>query len=529
MNKQITYGDDARNALITGVNKLADAVKVTLGAAGRNVVIETSLFNGVKVTKDGVSVAREVRLKDPQENMGAQMIKQASSTTNDLAGDGTTTATVLTQAMLNTAINLEDSVNIVEVKRGMDLGTRIVIDYLKTQVTKVDEDEQAIINVASISANNDPEIGKLIGEAVNKIGTKGMITVEEASGSETIVDLVEGMHLDNGYISPYFITDPEKRESRLENPYVLLFDGKIDYIGALIPIMEQVAAKQGSLVIIADDVDDDILKVILKNHLQGNLRTVCIKAPDYGDMRKGMLEDIAVSIGGTVVIPETGMNLIDTTLEMLGRASRVTTTMDKTVILGKGDTSKDVAERVKVIENRIEESSEPLEIAKLKSRISKLTTGVAVIKVGGATEVEMEEKKDRVEDALHATRAALEEGIICGGGVPLLRASAILKGDEGANEFQNMGIEVIKEAISAPFITIVENSGYSASDAMTEVLSQDGDYGFNVKTQTYENLVDSGVIDPFKITRVALENATSVAGLVLTTECNIVNEINELK
>ncbi len=526
MAKNITFNIESRDALKRGVDALADAVKVTLGPKGRNVVIGKS-FGGPTITKDGVSVAKEIELEDAVENMGAQMVKEVASNTNDLAGDGTTTATVLAQAMINTGLkNVAAGANPMDVKRGMDKAVEVLIKDIKNQAKTVGNSYDKIEQIASISANNDNIIGSLIAEAMKKVKTEGVITVEEAKGTETHVEVVEGMQFDRGYLSPYFITDADKMEANIENPYILIYDKKISTMKDLLPILEATAKAGRPLMIIAEDVDGEALSTLVVNKLRGSLKVAAVKAPGFGDRRKAMLEDIAILTNGTVISEERGFKLDATTIEMLGSAEKVSIDKDNTTIVNGSGKSNSIKARVNQIKAQIGTTTSDYDKEKLQERLAKLAGGVAVLYVGAATEVEMKEKKDRVDDALAATRAAVEEGIVPGGGIAMVRASEKLKQLKGNNEDEQTGINIISRATEEPLRKIVENAGLEGSVIVAKIKEGKNDFGFNAKTEQYENLFKSGVIDPAKVVRVALENAASVAGMLLTTEC-VVSEIKE--
>ncbi|MBE0639788.1 MAG: chaperonin GroEL [Bacteroidales bacterium] len=519
MAKDIIYNLEAREALKKGVDALSNAVKVTLGPKGRNVIIDKS-FGSPTVTKDGVTVAKEVELKNPVENMGAQMVKEVASKTNDLAGDGTTTATVLAQAIFTAGIkNVTAGANPMDLKRGLEKAVIAVIEHLKKQSKEVGDSNQMIEQVASISANNDHEIGKLIAEAMSKVKKEGVITIEQAKGTDTYVDVVEGMQFDRGYISPYFVTDTEKMEAVYENPFILIHDKKISVMKDLLPILEKVVQTGRPLLIIAEDVETEALATLVVNKLRGGLKVVAVKAPGFGDRRKEMLEDIAILTGGTVISEERGYKLEDTTLDSLGHAEKVTIDKENTTIVsGKGEKAM-IDGRVAQIKKQIESTTSDYDKEKLQERLAKLAGGVAVIYVGAASEVEMKEKKDRFDDALNATRAAIEEGIIPGGGVGYLRAISSLDNLKGENEDQTTGIAILKRALEEPLRQIVENAGMEGSVIVNKVKEGKDDFGFNAHTEVYESLYKAGVIDPTKVARVALENAASIAGMLLTTEC----------
>lgn len=523
MAKDIKFDIDARDGLKRGVDALANAVKVTLGPKGRNVIISKS-FGAPHVTKDGVSVAKEVELADTLENMGAQMVKEVASKTNDLAGDGTTTATVLAQAIVKEGLkNVAAGANPMDLKRGIDKAVDAIVNDLAKQTQEVGSTTEKIKQVASISANNDEVIGELIAEAFGKVGKEGVITVEEAKGTDTYVDVVEGMQFDRGYLSPYFVTNPEKMETEFENPYILLYDKKISSLKELLPVLEPVAQSGKPLLIIAEDVDGEALSTLVVNKLRGALKIAAVKAPGFGDRRKAMLEDIAILTGGTVIAEESGYTLENATLEMLGTAERVSIDKDNTTIVNGAGDSELIKNRVNQIKAQMETTTSDYDREKLQERLAKLAGGVAVLYVGAASEVEMKEKKDRVDDALHATRAAVEEGIVAGGGVALLRAKAALSAIEPVNSDENTGIQIVARAIEAPLRTIVENAGLEGSVIVAKVAEGKGNFGYNAKTDEYVDMLTAGIIDPKKVTRVALENAASVAGMILTTECALVD------
>ncbi len=524
MGKQIKFNIEARNILKKGVDELADAVKVTLGPKGRNVVIEKK-FGAPQVTKDGVTVAKEIELSDPYENMGAQMVKEVASKTSDDAGDGTTTATVLAQSMIAVGLkNVTAGANPMDLKRGIDKAVVKVIESLKKQSKEVGDDFQKIEQVASISANNDAEIGKLIAEAMHKVNKEGVITVEEAKGTETHVEVVEGMQFDRGYISPYFITNAEKMETELENPYILIHDKKISTLKDMLPVLESVAQTGRPLLIIAEDVDGEALATLVVNRIRGTLKIAAVKAPGFGDRRKEMLEDIAVLTGGIVITEEKGLKLDATTIDMLGRCEKVTINKDNTTVVNGHGEKNNISDRIKQIKTQIEATTSDYDREKLQERLAKLAGGVAVLYVGAASEVEMKEKKDRVDDALSATRAAVEEGIVPGGGVAFIRAIPSLENLKGDNEDETTGIMIVKRAIEEPLRQIVANAGIEGAVVVQRVKEGKDDFGYNARTNEYQNLLKSGVIDPTKVTRVALENAASVAGMFLTTECIIAEE-----
>jgi len=526
MAKDIKFDIEARDGLKRGVDALANAVKVTLGPKGRNVIIGKS-FGGPNVTKDGVTVAKEIELKDPLENMGAQMVKEVASKTNDLAGDGTTTATVLAQAIVKEGLkNVAAGANPMDLKRGIDKAVEAIVADLGKQAKVVGSDSEKIKQIASISANNDEVIGELIATAFGKVGKEGVITVEEAKGTDTYVDVVEGMQFDRGYLSPYFVTNPEKMNVELENPYILLYDKKVSSLKELLPVLEPVAQSGKPLLIIAEDVDGEALSTLVVNKLRGALKIAAVKAPGFGDRRKAMLEDIAILTGGTVIAEESGYTLENATLEMLGTAEKITIDKDNTTIVnGAGDADL-IKNRVNQIKSQMETTTSDYDKEKLQERLAKLAGGVAVLYVGAASEVEMKEKKDRVDDALHATRAAVEEGIVAGGGVALLRAKSALAAIKADNADEATGIQIVFRAVESPLRTIVENAGLEGSVVVAKVSEGTGDFGYNAKTDEYVDMLKAGIIDPKKVTRVALENAASVAGMILTTECALV-EIKE--
>ncbi|MDC1063324.1 chaperonin GroEL [Flavobacteriales bacterium] len=523
MAKKITFDTEARDALKKGVDALANAVKVTLGPKGRNVVIDKQ-FGGPSITKDGVTVAKEIELEDTLENMGAQMVKEVASKTNDLAGDGTTSATVLAQAIISNGLkNVAAGANPMDLKRGIDKAVSAIIKDINKQAQQVGDSYDKIEQVASISANNDNVIGSLIAKAMKKVKTEGVITVEEAKGTDTTVEVVEGMQFDRGYLSPYFITDADKMEVELENPYILIFDQKISAMKDLLPILEQTAKSGKPLMIIAEDVDGEALSTLVVNKIRGALKVAAVKAPGFGDRRKAMLEDIAVLTNGTVVSEERGFKLESTTLEMLGTTEKIVIDKDNTTIVNGAGKKNSISARVNQIKTQIETTTSDYDKEKLQERLAKLAGGVAVLYVGAATEVEMKEKKDRVDDALAATRAAIEEGIVPGGGVSIVRASQSLDKLKAENDDEQTGINIIYRAVEEPLRQIVENAGLEGSVIVAKVKDGKADFGFNAKTETFESLYKAGVIDPAKVVRVALENASSVAGMLLTTECVISN------
>ncbi len=523
MAKDIKFDIDARDGLKRGVDALANAVKVTLGPKGRNVIISKS-FGAPQVTKDGVTVAKEIELDNPLENMGAQMVKEVASKTNDLAGDGTTTATVLAQAIVKEGLkNVAAGANPMDLKRGIDKAVEAITADLEKQSKQVGNSSEKIKQVAAISANSDNTIGELIAKAFGKVGKEGVITVEEAKGMETYVDVVEGMQFDRGYLSPYFVTDADKMIADLENPYILLFDKKISNLQEILPILEPVAQSSRPLLIIAEDVDGQALATLVVNKLRGGLKIAAVKAPGFGDRRKAMLEDIAILTGGTVISEERGFTLENADLSMLGSAETVTIDKDNTTIVNGSGNAKDIKARVNQIKSQIETTTSDYDKEKLQERLAKLAGGVAVLYVGAASEVEMKEKKDRVDDALHATRAAVEEGIVAGGGVALVRAKSVLEKITTENLDEVTGIQIVARAIEAPLRTIVENAGGEGSVVVNKVLEGKKDFGYDAKTETYVDMLKAGIIDPKKVTRVALENAASVAGMILTTECALVD------
>ncbi len=524
MSKQIFFDIEARNKMKRGVDTLANAVKVTLGPKGRNVVIEKK-FGAPSVTKDGVTVAKEIELEDPIENMGAQMVKEVASKTADIAGDGTTTATVLAQAVISEGLkNVAAGANPMDLKRGIDKAVAAVVENLKSQSQTVGDDISKIEQVASISANNDASIGKLIAQAMAKVGKEGVITVEEAKGTDTTVEVVEGMQFDRGYISPYFVTNSEKMEVELQNPYILIYDKKISAMKDILHILEKVAQSGRPLLIIAEDLEGEALATLVVNKLRGTIKVAAVKAPGFGDRRKEMLQDIAVLTAGTVVSEEQGFKLENADLSYLGQASSVSIDKDNTTVVGGKGESSNIQARVNQIKAQIETTTSDYDKEKLQERLAKLSGGVAVLYVGAATEVEMKEKKDRVDDALHATRAAVEEGIVPGGGVAYIRAIADLEHLKGLNEDETTGIAIVKRAIEEPLRQIVVNSGIEGSIVVQKIKEGTGDFGFNARTEIYENMFNAGVIDPTKVTRIALENAASIAGMLLTTECVVADK-----
>ena len=523
MAKDIKFDIEARDGLKRGVDALANAVKVTLGPKGRNVIIGKA-FGGPNVTKDGVTVAKEIELQDPLENMGAQMVKEVASKTNDLAGDGTTTATVLAQAIVKEGLkNVAAGANPMDLKRGIDKAVDAIVEDLSKQAKVVGSDSEKIKQIASISANNDEVIGELIASAFGKVGKEGVITVEEAKGTDTFVDVVEGMQFDRGYLSPYFVTNPEKMEAELDSPYILLYDKKVSSLKELLPVLEPVAQSGKPLLIIAEDVDGEALSTLVVNKLRGALKIAAVKAPGFGDRRKAMLEDIAILTGGTVISEERGYTLENTTIEMLGTAKRVTIDKDNTTIVSGAGDADTIKNRVNQIKGQMETTTSDYDKEKLQERLAKLAGGVAVLYVGAASEVEMKEKRERVDDALHATRAAVEEGIVAGGGVALLRAKAVLSKIKADNADEATGIQIVSRAVEAPLRTIVENAGLEGSVVVAKVAEGKGDFGYNAKTDAYVDMLKAGIIDPKKVTRVALENAASVSGMILTTVCPLID------
>ncbi len=527
MAKEIKYSLDARDEMKKGVDALADAVKVTLGPKGRNVIIEKK-FGAPHITKDGVTVAKEVELADAFQNCGAQLVKNVASKTGDDAGDGTTTATVLAQAIVREGLkNVTAGANPMDLKRGIDKAVKVVVDDIKAQAEQVGSDYQKIEQVATVSANNDPEIGKLLADAMQKVSKDGVITIEEAKGRDTTIGVVEGMQFDRGYLSAYFVTDTEKMECVMESPYILIYDKKISNLKDFLPILEPAVQSGRPLLVIAEDVDSEALTTLVVNRLRGQLKICAVKAPGFGDRRKAMLQDIATLTGGVVISEETGLKLEQATLDMLGTADKVIVTKDNTTIAGgKGDKQM-IADRVAQIKSEIANTKSDYDKEKLQERLAKLAGGVAVLYVGAPSEVEMKEKKDRVDDALCATRAAIEEGIIPGGGVAYIRAQQKLDGVKGANADEETGIAIVRRAIEEPLRQIVENAGREGSVVVNEVRNGKGDYGYNAREDKYENLKSSGIIDPAKVTRVALENAASIAGMFLTTECVICEKKEE--
>ncbi|MEO2059617.1 MAG: chaperonin GroEL [Mesonia sp.] len=523
MAKDIKFDLEARDGIKRGVDALANAVKVTLGPKGRNVIISKS-FGAPVVTKDGVSVAKEIELEDALENMGAQMVKEVASKTNDLAGDGTTTATVLAQAIVKEGLkNVAAGANPMDIKRGIDKAVASITEELAKQSKEVGSSSEQIKQVASISANNDEVIGELIAQAFNKVGKEGVITVEEAKGTDTYVDLVDGMQFDRGYLSPYFVTNSEKMTTDLENPYILLFDKKISTMKDLMPVLEPVAQSGKPLLIIAEDVDGEALATLVVNKLRGSLKIAAVKAPGFGDRRKAMLEDIAILTGGTVISEESGNTLENATIDQLGTAEKVSIDKDNTTVVNGAGKDENIKARVNQIKAQIESTTSDYDREKLQERLAKLAGGVAVLYVGAASEVEMKEKKDRVDDALHATRAAVEEGIVAGGGVALVRAKEALAKLKSENADEATGIQIVNRAIEAPLRTIVENAGGEGSVVINKVLEGKKGFGYDAKTEAYVDMLKAGIIDPKKVTRVALENAASVSGMILTTECALID------
>jgi len=524
MAKQLFFNIEARNKMKRGVDQLADAVKVTLGPKGRNVVIEKK-FGAPAVTKDGVTVAKEIELEDSIENMGAQMLKEVASKTADIAGDGTTTATVLAQSIISEGLkNVAAGANPMDLKRGIDKAVTAVVDHLKGMSEKVGNDNKKIEQVGSISANNDNEIGKLIAKAMAKVGNEGVITVEEAKGTETTVEVVEGMQFDRGYLSPYFVTNTEKMQVELQNPFILIYEKKVSTLKDILPVLESVVQSGRPLLIIAEDVDGEALATLVVNKLRGSLKIAAVKAPGFGDRRKEMLQDIAVLTGGTVISEDQGYKLENASLASLGQAESITIDKDNTTIVGGKGVKETITARVNQIKSQIETTTSDYDREKLQERLAKLSGGVAVLYVGASTEVEMKEKKDRVDDALHATRAAVEEGIVPGGGVAYIRAIKSLDAVKFENNDEKTGVDIIRRSLEAPLRTIVANAGLEGSIIVQKVREGKGDYGFNARTEVYENLMGAGVIDPTKVTRIALENAASIASMLLTTECVIADK-----
>lgn len=527
MSKEISFNIDARDQLKKGVDELANAVKVTLGPKGRNVIIEKK-FGAPHITKDGVSVAKEIELEDPRQNLGAQLVKEVASKTGDQAGDGTTTATILTQAIVGVGLkNVTAGANPMDLKRGINKAVEAVVANIKSQSRVVGDDYDKIEQVASISANNDASIGKLIADAMRKVSKDGVITIEEAKGTDTTIEVVEGMQFDRGYISPYFVTNTEKMEVEMEKPYILIHDKKISNLKELLPILEPAVQSGRPLLIIAEDVDSEALTTLVVNRLRAQLKICAVKAPGFGDRRKEMLEDIAILTGGLVVSEEKGIKLESATLEMLGTAEKVTVNKENTIIVNGAGDSEMIAKRVNQIKSQIATTTSDYDREKLQERLAKLAGGVAVLYVGAASEVEMKEKKDRVDDALSATRAAIEEGIVPGGGVAYIRAISSLDSVEAENDDERIGVDIIKRAIEEPLRQIVFNAGKEGAVVVQKVSEGEGDFGYNARADRYENMFEAGVVDPAKVSRVALENAASVAGMFLTTECVIVDKKEE--
>lgn len=521
MAKSIIYDFDTLQAMKEGVNILADAVKVTLGPRGRNVLLGKS-FGAPRITKDGVTVAKEISVKDPITNIAVQLLKEAASKTSKVAGDGTTTATILAQAIISEGMkSLVSGSNAFDIKRGIEKGIEVIIKDLEKQSRVVRDDWKKIEQVASISANNDHAIGRMIAEAMEKVGKEGVITVDEAKGMEMTIEYVEGMEFDRGYLSPYFVTDAQKMEAVLENPFILIYDKKISSMKDLLPVLEEISQLSRSLLLIAEDVDGEALATLVVNKLRGTLRTVAVKAPGFGDRRKAMLEDIATITGGQVISEEKGLKLEMTRTDMLGRAEKVTIDKDKTTVVKGAGTKKDIDKRIGQVRKQIEVTTSDYDREKLQERLAKMSGGVAVIKVGAASETEMKEKKDRIEDALASTRAAVEEGIVPGGGVALVRAANTLKNIKTGNMDQDIGISALKKALYAPLRQIATNAGFDGSVVLSKVLESDKDYGFNAQNERFEHFYETGIIDPTKVVRVALENAASVANMILTTSCLI--------
>ncbi|GAB3814043.1 chaperonin GroEL [Pontibacter rugosus] len=527
MAKNITFDTEARTKIKAGVDKLANAVKVTLGPKGRNVIIDKK-FGAPTITKDGVSVAKEIELSDPIENMGAQLVKEVASKTADQAGDGTTTATVLAQAIYTGIKNVTAGANPMDLKRGIDKAVHAVVSNLRSQSKKI-ENSSEISQVGTISANNDAEIGKMIADAMDKVGKDGVITVEEAKGTETEVKTVEGMQFDRGYLSPYFVTNPEKMEADFDNPYILIYDKKVSTMKELLPVLEQVVQTGKGLVIVSEDVDGEALATLVVNKLRGSLKIAAVKAPGFGDRRKAMLEDIAILTGGTVISEERGYKLENATLDYLGQAEKVIIDKDNTTIVNGAGTKDDIVARINQIKAQMETTTSDYDKEKLQERLAKLSGGVAILYIGASTEVEMKEKKDRVDDALHATRAAVEEGIVAGGGVALIRAIDALENLEVYNADEKTGVQIIRTALESPLRTIVYNAGGEGSVVVQAVREGKADYGYNARDDRYENMFAAGIIDPTKVTRLALENAASIAGLLLTTECVVSEDPEEDK
>lgn len=527
MSKEILFNIEARDQLKKGVDELANAVKITLGPKGRNVVIEKK-FGSPHITKDGVTVAKEIELEDAKQNLGAQLVKEVASKTGDQAGDGTTTATVLAQSIVSVGLkNVTAGANPMDLKRGIDKAVAQVVESIKAQSEVVGDDYDKIEQVATVSANNDAEIGKLIADAMRKVSKDGVITIEEAKGTDTTIDIVEGMQFDRGYISPYFVTNTEKMEVEQEKPYVLIYDKKISNLKELLPILEPAVQSGRPLLIIAEDVDSEALTTLVVNRLRAQLKICAVKAPGFGDRRKEMLEDIAILTGGTVISEEKGIKLENATLEMLGTAEKINVNKDDTIIVNGAGKKENITARIAQIKSQIANTTSDYDREKLQERLAKLSGGVAVLYVGAASEVEMKEKKDRVDDALSATRAAIEEGIVPGGGVTYIRAQAALEKLKGANDDEQTGIEIVKRAIEEPLRQIVTNAGKEGAVIVQKVREGKGDFGYNARTDTYENMQAAGVVDPAKVARIALENAASIAGMFLTTECVIVEKKEE--
>jgi chaperonin GroEL len=524
MSKQLFFEIEARNRMKKGVDALANAVKVTLGPKGRNVILEKK-FGAPSITKDGVTVAKEIELEDPIENMGAQMLKEVASKTADVAGDGTTTATVLAQSIITEGLkNVAAGANPMDLKRGIEKAVKAVVEHLASQSQAVGNDNKKIEQVASISANNDAEIGKLIAEAMGKVSKDGVITIEEARGIETTIEVVEGMQFDRGYISPYFVTNSEKMEAELENPYILIYDKKISSMKDILHILEKVAQQGAPLLIISEDLEGEALATLVVNKLRGTLKVAAVKAPGFGDRRKEMLEDLAILTKGIVISEDRGYKLENADLTYLGKAERVVIDKDNTTVVGGKGEKEAITSRINQIKAQIETTTSDYDKEKLQERLAKLSGGVAVLSIGAATEMEMKEKKDRVDDALHATRAAIEEGIVPGGGVAYIRAVEALDKLKGENEDEKTGITIVKRALEEPLRQIVENAGMEGSIVVQKVKEGKGDFGFNARTEEYEKLIAAGVIDPTKVTRIALENAASIAGMLLTTECVVADK-----
>lgn len=527
MPKEIRFDSDAREKLKAGIDALSNAVRVTLGPKGRNVIIQKS-FGAPTITKDGVTVAKEIELEDPVENMGAQMAKEVASKTADAAGDGTTTATVLAQAMVTAGMkNVAAGANPMDLKRGIDLAVKKVTENLKNQTEVIGDDFEKIKQVASISANNDDEIGALIADAMKRVSKDGVITVEEAKGTDTYVDEVLGMQFDRGYLSPYFVTNAENMVAEYDSPLILIHDKKISNVAEIVPILEKVVGAGKPLLIIAEDIDSQALGILVVNRLRSQLKVVAVKAPGFGDRRKAMLEDIAILTGGTVISEEMGYKLENTELEHLGSAEKISVDKDNTIIVNGHGKNELIDSRINQIKSQVDKTTSDYDREKLQERLAKLSGGVAVLYVGAATEVEMKEKKDRVDDALSATRAAIEEGIVAGGGVALVRAISSLNGLDGENEDQNIGINIVRKSLESPLRIIANNAGVEGSVVLQEVIKSEGAYGYNARTDTFEDLKKAGVIDPTKVTRIALENAASIAGMVLTTECVVSDKPEE--